>query len=127
MIRIKRREGFPKLGFQRFHQLDYTKHALQRLTDRNSGSLIIKPTFVQITDDNLSEMYIDGDSVEKVVVRLNYSRHKWLFLTIVVKDSGVKTVWLIDKHRKRWQETNVECVVETQLGNSVCNTNLVSH
>lgn len=118
MIRIKRKDGFPNIEFNRIHYLDYTKHALERLTDRNAGTFVLKPNFVVVDDTNLSEMYVEDGVVEKVVLRVDYSSNRWLFLTIVIKDSGVKTVWFENKRRKqklnknRWQKTNAECVVE---------------
>ena len=85
---------------------------------QNAGTFVLKPNFVVVDDTNLSEMYVEDGVVEKVVLRVDYSSNRWLFLTIVIKDSGVKTVWFENKRRKqklnknRWQKTNAECVVE---------------
>lgn len=77
-----------------------TKHFLWRLGERGIGINCI-PTLVRVTRDNIhSGKTEDGRTLNSVVVRLNYTYHKWLFLVINPYDGGLKTLWFREKKRR---------------------------
>lgn len=82
-------------------QLKQTKHAKERILERYNGLFIIVPEYVRVTKNNIhSAKCDDGKHLHSVVVRLNYSYHKFLFICCNPFDGALKTLWLTDKKRK---------------------------
>ena len=81
-------------------ELKYTKHYEERFKERSLGVECI-PTVVRIKDEN---MYCgktsDGASLSSIVVRLNYTSSKNLFLCFDPRNGVVKTLWFKDKKKR---------------------------
>jgi len=73
-----------------------TKHFVDRLEERGLGLDCI-PTLVRVTKDNIhSAKTEDGQKLISVVVRLVYSKSKYIFLAFNPFDGGMKTLWFRD-------------------------------
>ena len=80
-----------------FINLIYSKHAEQRFDERISGSLIIKPTIINVSEKNIhSGVSEDGIELADIVVRIEYKKADWCFLAIT-KSGFVKTVYFQKK------------------------------
>lgn len=80
--------------------LKYSQHAQERLEERVEGELIVAPTMVRISNNNIYGGVKKGKRLVEVVVRLDYKKDKWMFLAIVVAHGIVKTVWINDKRKR---------------------------
>jgi hypothetical protein len=95
--KMKFRNGFIKLK--------YGYHAEQRLDERLSGSLLVKPSIVNITEKNIySGMSDDNENLKEVVVRIEYKKADWCFMAIILKTGFVKTVYF--KKKGEWNLKN---------------------
>lgn len=74
-----------------------TKHFLDRLEQRGIGVDCI-PTLVRVTKDNIhSGKTEDGKELVSVVVRLKYTKYRYVFLAFNPFDGAIKTLWFKDK------------------------------
>lgn len=77
-----------------------TKHCIERLEQRGVGLECI-PSLIRVTRDNIhSGKTENGVDLSSVVVRLDYTSSKFIFLALNPKDGGVKTLWFRDKNKK---------------------------
>lgn len=77
-----------------------TKHFMDRLDERGIGLDCI-PSLVRVTKDNIhSGKTNEKDELVSVVVRLNYSSTKYVFLVINPLDGALKTLWFREKGGK---------------------------
>lgn len=77
--------------------LKVTKHFSQRLEERGVGLECI-PTLVRITKDNVHcAKSKDGVRLSSVVVRLEYTKTKHLFLAFSPWDGALKSLWFKEK------------------------------
>lgn len=77
-----------------------TKHFAERLEQRGIGLDCI-PSLVRVTEGNIhSAKTEDGSKLNSVVVRLDYSATKYLFLAFNPFDGAIKTLWFRDRHKK---------------------------
>lgn len=79
--------------------LTYSRHSLCRKDDRHAGSLDVLPTVVRCSEKNIDSAYYIEGMLKKIVVRLEYSKTKWLYL-VIVDGFFVKTLWWRDKTKK---------------------------
>lgn len=80
-----------------FLKLTYSKHAEQRFNERITGSLIVKPTVINVSEKNIhSGISDDGTNLDDIVVRIEYKKADWCFLAIT-KTGLVKTVYFQKK------------------------------
>ena len=85
-----------------FINLKYSFHANQRLEERLSGSLIVKPSVVKVTKNNIySGASNDGINLYEVVVRLRYKPSEWCFLVFLPHNGFVKTVYFREIVKKK--------------------------
>lgn len=89
-----------KMPTDRVINLTYSRHSLSRLRERYTGSLDVIPKVVRCSVENISLAYYIENKLKKIVVRLNYSKTKWLYL-VIVDGFFVKTLWWRDKKLKR--------------------------
>ena len=76
-----------------------TKHFIERSKERSLGLSSI-PTKVRVTKKNIhSGKSEDGRNLASVVVKLNYSTRKYIFLAFNPNDGGLKTVWLRERRK----------------------------
>ena len=82
--------------------LTYSDHAKERLKERVNGELIVAPTVLRVTDQNIfsGELYKNSTKLKEVCVKLDYKHDKWMFIVVVLNNGVVKTIWINDKKRK---------------------------
>ncbi len=98
-MRVYRKEIIGKIKYrQGFISLLYSDHAKERLLERVDGELIVAPTVVQITDNNIysGETY-DNKKLTQACIRLDYKQDKWMFLVVVLGNGVVKSLWINDR------------------------------
>jgi len=86
--------GFPKdiVIPDRIFDLGYTTHARGRARQRVNG-LMVLPTFVRITKENLIEIHTDDNKfIKKAVVKLNYDKKRDIVLVMEIQYSKKKAV-----------------------------------
>lgn len=84
-----------------FIKLNPTNHCIERLNERGYG-LDFLPSVVRITESNLySGKTSNNRSLCSVVVKLEYTPKKHLFLCINPFDGAVKTVWYGDRSQQQ--------------------------
>lgn len=82
-------------------EVAYSKHCLERLEQRLSGSLKFLPKFVRITESNIAAgTSSDGVNLDSVTVRINYKSDTWCFLVIDSSNKKVITVYFRKKGEK---------------------------
>ena len=80
-------------------QLIPTKHFLSRLIERGIGINCI-PTLVRVTPENIhSGKTANGKTLYSVVVRLEYTYHRYIFLVFNPYDGALKTLWFKERFR----------------------------
>jgi len=80
-----------------FLKLTYSKHAEKRFNERIFGSLIVKPTIINVSEKNIfSGISYNDTELTDVVVRIEYKKSDWCFLAIT-KSGFVKTVYFQKK------------------------------
>ena len=89
-----------KMPTDRVINLTYSRHSLSRLGERYTGSLDVVPKFVRCSEKNIDSAYYIEEKLKKIVVRLDYSETKWLYL-VIVDGYFVKTLWWRDKKLKK--------------------------
>lgn len=81
-------------------RLKPTTHFIERLQQRGY-SLNCVPTMVRVTDSNIHSAKInENNSIVSVVVRLNYSSSKFIFVCFNPNDGALKTLWFKDKRNE---------------------------
>lgn len=88
-----------KMPTDRVINLTYSRHSLCRKEDRHVGTLDVLPTVVRCSEKNIDSAYYIEEKLKKIVVRLDYSKTKWLYL-VIVDGFFVKTLWWRDKIKK---------------------------
>lgn len=89
--------------------LSYSKHAKKRLSERVDGELIVCPSVLRITQENLYNGSINNENSKRlteVCVRLKYKQDKWMFVALVVGNGVVKSIWIENKFKKNDRETD---------------------
>jgi len=82
-------------------EISYSKHCLERLDERLSGSLKFLPKFIRITESNIaSGASIDGTNLLSATVRINYKADAWCFLVVNLSSKKVITVYFRKKGEK---------------------------
>lgn len=92
-------------------EISYSKHCLERLEERLSGSLKFLPKFVRITESNISSgTSLDGVNLLNVTVRINYKADTWCFLVIDLNSKKIITVFFKKKGEKneRKNESHIQ-------------------
>ena len=85
-----------------FINLVYSFHANQRLEERLNGNLLLKPTIVKVTKNNIyCGATNDGETLYEVVIRLRYKPSEWCFLAILPHTGFVKTVYFRPLTKKK--------------------------
>lgn len=82
-------------------KLRYTNHAKERM-ERDNYKLIVIPSVVKLTTDNVIEAYTeDNINLKKILIRVSYDRNRDIVLVLQpeFKKSGAKviTFWLNNK------------------------------
>lgn len=81
-------------------KLIFTNHFKERLNHR-SNILDCFPNYVRVTKDNIySGRTFNGTDLISVVVKLNYSSTKDLYLCFNPFDGGCKTFWFRSKNKQ---------------------------
>ena len=76
-----------------------TKHFIERLEERGLGLNCI-PTVVRVTKDNIhSGKTKNGVYLNSVVIRLDYTIKKYIFLAFNPNDGALKTLWFKEKQK----------------------------
>jgi hypothetical protein len=102
MTKLYHREVFaPEKLFGKLHGralvLEFSSHARQACRNDRYG-FIIPPTHLVVNQQDIIEVEENDGQVEKVVIRLPYSRNNQFDLVLAVKPDGfVKTVWLNER------------------------------
>ena len=77
--------------------LTYSPHALQRLEERCKGCLMLKPNKVKITNENVIYWHKNEEKHVKLKIKINYSRQQDLIL-VVQLDGLVRTLYYQKKN-----------------------------
>lgn len=77
--------------------LTYSPHSLQRLEERCKGCLMLKPSRVKLTNENVIEWFKNEEKHVKLKIRVNYSRQQDLILVIQL-DGMVRTLYYQNKN-----------------------------
>ena len=82
-----------------FFELDYSKHALDRIKERMNGSLLVYPRSIRITEQNIVKGLLseDGKYLFKVIIRLEFKRDLDIYLVIIPAIPLCKTVYFKKK------------------------------
>jgi len=105
MIRLNRNEILIKQLKWRegLIPLSYSKHAKARLVERVDGELIVAPTLLRVTRDNLYNGSIANNNSTRLIeacVRLDYKKDKWMFVALVLGKGIVKSIWIENKFKE---------------------------
>lgn len=105
-MRVYRKDIIGQIKYRKgFIFLLYSNHAKERLQERVNGELIVAPTQIQVTDNNIySGETNDNKKLTQACIRLNYKTDKWMFLVVVLRSGVVKSLWINDKKRKIREE-----------------------
>lgn len=103
MIRLSRKEIVA--GEYKWREglipLLYSKHANKRLEERVNGELVVFPTVVRITMDNLYNGSVRNEKILiEACVRIDYKRDKWMFIALNIRSGVVKSIWIDEKRTK---------------------------
>lgn len=79
-----------------FVKLRPTKHFVERLEQRGIGIECI-PKLVRVSRDNIYCGEADGNILTSVVVRLNYTSNRYMFLCFDPRYGQLKTLWFKEK------------------------------
>jgi len=76
-------------------EVDYSKHAMDRIKQRLNGSLLIYPKQIRITEQNIVKGLLgkDGKYLFKVVIKLEFKRGTDIYLVILPSIQLCKTVY----------------------------------
>jgi hypothetical protein len=80
------------------YQLRFSHHAINACLSDRYG-MIVPPKQIQINENNVIELEIAQNQVNKIVVRIDYNQFKDLVL-VLLPDGFCKTVWLNEKSDK---------------------------
>jgi len=110
MIRLNRNEILlKKLKWREgLIPLSYSRHAKTRLSERVDGELIVAPTVLRVTKDNLyngSIVNTESTRLKEACVRLDYKQDKWMFVALVLGNGAVKSIWVESKFKKNDRKT----------------------
>lgn len=110
MIRLNRNEILlKKLKWREgLIPLSYSRHAKTRLSERVDGELIVAPTVLRVTRDNLyngSIVNTESTRLKEACVRLDYKQDKWMFVALVLGNGAVKSIWVESKFKKNDRKT----------------------
>jgi hypothetical protein len=90
-------------------QIIYSKHCLERLEQRVSGSIKFLPKFVRVTENNISGgTSLDGVNLNSATVRIEYKKDTWCYLVLNLITKKVITVYFNKKGEKRILENGCE-------------------
>lgn len=79
--------------------LKHTNHFKARLEERGMGLQCI-PTVVRVSRNNIHSAKTDDNKhLKSVVIRLDYTSSKYLFLILNPFDGAVKSLWFVNKKR----------------------------
>lgn len=91
---------------ERWIDLKYGAHSSDRKEERRVGSFDVLPNRIKCGVDNIHSACLKEDnSIKKLIVRINYSKSKWLYL-VIADGYFVKTVWWRDKKRNTCQHAH---------------------
>lgn len=110
MIRLNRNEIISKKLKWRegLIPLSYSRHAKARLSERVDGELLVAPTVLRVTEDNLyngSIINTESTRLKEACVRLDYKQDKWMFVALVLGNGLVKSLWIESKFKKNDRKT----------------------
>ena len=88
--------------------LIFSLHAKKRMEERVEGQFMVVPTMARITKENICSGQAIGDKLRAVKIRLDYSRHNWMFLVICPSSGVVKTLYIDGKKKAPKKEQNSE-------------------
>lgn len=74
-------------------ELTYSNHAKERLIERTTGSLILAPQFIRLTQNNTKEVVKRKGRVVKATVFINYKKGTKMCLPTLIPSGIVKTVY----------------------------------
>lgn len=86
----------------RYIKLQYSPHALERLKDRTTGSLIQAPQLIKLTPQNSFDPVYRGKRLRQVTVRIE-NKGIYMFLPIVIDIGMVKTVYFKNVKKKSFK------------------------
>lgn len=95
--------GFPKdiVIPNRIFNLGYTTHAQNRAKERVNG-LMLLPTFVRMTPENLIEIHTDDNKyIKKAVVKLHYDKKRDIILVMEIQYEKKKAVVITLYYNKK--------------------------
>lgn len=106
-----------------FVRLRATRHFMERLEERGMGLDSI-PTMIKVTENNIYCGDVEEGVLVNVVVRLDYTRFKYIFLCFNPLDGYLKTLWFRDKSKryvtgKRTTEDSERTVQDVESSNEI--------
>ncbi len=78
------------------------------MSERVDGELIVAPTVLRVTKDNLyngSIVNTESTRLKEACVRLDYKQDKWMFVALVLGNGAVKSIWVESKFKKNDRKT----------------------
>ena len=95
---MKYNKGFP----DDLVALTYSLHSKQRLIERTTGSLILAPQYIRLTQNNTKDVVKRNGKVVKATVYINYKKGIRMCLPVLIPSGIVKTVYFEkDSTKKR--------------------------
>ena len=74
-------------------KLSYSEHAMERLKERTTGSLILAPQYIRFTKENTTDIKMQNGKIKEATIFLKYKKGVLMFLPIIVGSGIVKTVF----------------------------------
>ena len=87
-----------------YFQLDYSKHALDRIRERTNGGLLLYPRNIRITEQNIVKGLIQEgrNYLFKVVIKLEFKKDTDIYLVIIPAIPLCQTVYF-DKKKNDYE------------------------
>ena len=88
-------------------KLSYSSHAMDRLKERTTGSLILAPQYIRFTKGNTTDIKIQNGKVKEATIFLEYKKGILMFLPIIVGSGIVKTVFFKYVKKKSFKKIGI--------------------
>lgn len=89
--------------------IEYSKHCVERLEQRVSGSIKFLPKLVRVTENNISSgTSLDGVNINLATVRIEYKKDTWCFLVLNLVNKKVITVYFKKKGEKKIADNGMD-------------------
>ena len=88
----------------RLIKLEYSEHARERLIERTTGSLILAPQYIRLTEKNTIDVIEKKGRIVQATAHIEYKKGVEMYLPIILSSGIVKTVYFRNVKKKSAQK-----------------------